>query len=62
MPAVKVDTVGCYTVVSENKRLGVYDKWKNVNVTSAEFDVFLLCPASRRFKWSKGFVYYAEKG
>lgn len=39
MPAVEVDTIGRYTVISEKGKLGVYDTWKKVNVTPMEFDV-----------------------
>ena len=39
MPAVEVDTIGRYTVVSEKDKLGVYDTWKKTNVTPTEFDV-----------------------
>lgn len=39
MPAVEIDTIGRYIVVSGKGKLGVYDTWKKVNVTPAEFDV-----------------------
>ncbi len=39
MPAVEVDTIGRYTVISEKGKLGVYGTWKRVNVTPVEFDV-----------------------
>lgn len=39
MPAVEIDTIGRYTMVSEKGKLGVYDTWKKVNVPPVEFDV-----------------------
>lgn len=38
MPAEYPDTIGRYTIYSESGKLGIFDTWKNVNVTPAEFD------------------------
>lgn len=38
MPTEYPDTIGQYTIYSESGKLGIFDTWKNVNVTPAEFD------------------------
>ena len=37
MPAEQPDTIRRYTIYSTNGKFGVFDKWKNTNVTLAEF-------------------------
>ena len=38
MPTEYPDTIGRYTIYSESGKLVIFDTWKNVNVTPAEFD------------------------
>jgi len=39
MPTVEVDSIGRYKVETKNGKYGVFDTWKNICVTTYDFDV-----------------------